>query len=173
MHICRYLRWYTNTAECKAVHLFSGWSGLKKGEEEMKFQEAPTVKCQGSSWQISATKHTVSRLNFKLEKSSREYIAAVAWDPCGGPGQIWTETYGFMVAAKKGHSWCGMAAIYRVTWCRMLLFSAAPLHCIASCIHGLPYRGGWVSSISDSPISVTPPLKYLSLIHIWRCRRRG
>ena len=64
-----------------------------------------------------------------------------------------------MVAGKK-RATRGVGPIYRVTWCRMVFFSAAPVQCIASCIHGLPYTGGRVSSISDSPISVTPSLKY-------------
>ena len=99
-------------------------------------------------------------IKWKPQKStflSREYIAAVAWDPCGGPGQIWTETYGFMVAGKKGPFvvWVPYTGSHGVVWCFSVL-----LHCIASRIHRLPYTGGRVSSISDSPISVTPSLKY-------------
>ena len=51
--------------------------------------------------------------------------------------------------------WVPYTGSHGVVW-----FFPVLLQCIASCIHGLPYRGGRVSSISDSPISVTPPLKY-------------
>ena len=59
--------------------------------------------------------------------------------------------------------WCMM--FFDVLWCSMMFYGvlwcfSALLHCIALGIHRLPYTGGRVSSISDSPISVTPSLKY-------------
>ena len=102
------------------------------------------------------------KIKWKPQKSnflSREYIAAaVAWEtPVECRVRFEQKLMALWLRGKRATHGGGVGPIYRVTWCRMVLYT----YSIAYSVHcWFPYRGGRVSSISDSPISVTPSLKY-------------
>ena len=95
------------------------------------------------------------KIKWKPQKSnflSREYIAAaVAWEtPVECRVRFEQKLMALWLRGKRATHGGGVGPIYRVTWCRMVLYTysiAYSLHC------WFPYTGGRVSSISDSPIS--------------------
>ena len=116
------------------------------------------------------THSIVSRLLYETPQKSnflsREYIAevvvVVAWEtPVERRVRFEQKLMALWLRGKRApHG--GVGPIYRVTWCRMVLYKYIALYSIVYIVGWLPYRGGRVSSISDSPISCHTASEILS-----------